>query len=431
MNLAEKFDYLMDVIDRWTEATDDRKAGPFKNLREGMWMREVAVTPSCSVNIPSLKTYFAIEVLNIYPSHSRSKISYLNIRRYLVGDAAKKYSFDFTELEKCFSPEANREALKSSQLSTSLKTAMETGNHGDVSPSPYLLGRIQQVFRTKLGKYWNMCDSNARQSFCGMGKQQKWRQRACPPPRKVEKDDWVEDPKDDREDELGEDEKKLMLQRQNGYMECLVALALHEIFTRECDYRYVQLQKRCERNHSLAEEIKEKLESFLELCSRSSEREEAQLLEQGTDIAQKLKEYRERIASYMILLPLYLEHVVGVEAEMLIATILESRNLGDVKADIGLQRRLKKYLEAMNGREMESFTRYDKNKSKLYRQLEADMEAVFFRYMEQASIPAGQNVSDAVDTYLSIVGENKYGSEQMNMLWNAQCVLVRLWRRRG
>lgn len=428
MDLAEKFDYLMDVIDRWTEATNDRKAGSFKNLREGMWMREVAVTPSCSVNIPSLKTYFAIEVLNIYPSHSQSKISYLNIRRCLAGDAVKKYSFDFTELEKCFSPEANREALKSSQLSTSLNTTMETGDLGDVSPSPYLLGKIQQVFRRKLGKYWNMCDPNTRSSFCGMGKRQKWRQRVCTPPRKVKNDDWGENPKDDRDDEL--DEEKLMRQRQNGYMECLVALALHEIFTRECDYRYVQLQKRCERNHSLAEEIKEKLDSFPELCSKSSESQEARLLEQGTDIVQKLTEYMEGIADYMVLLPLYLEHVVGVEAEMLIVTILESRNLGDVKADIRLQRRLKKYLKAINGREMESFTRYDKNKSKIYRQLEAYIEDVFFRYMEQASIPAGQNVSDAVNTYLKIVGEKKYGSEQMNMLWNAQCVLVRLWRRR-
>lgn len=51
----------------------------FKNLREGLLVRELVVTPGCSISMTTMKNFLATEVLEIYKWKSGSKISWWDI----------------------------------------------------------------------------------------------------------------------------------------------------------------------------------------------------------------------------------------------------------------------------------------------------------------------------------------------------------------
>ena len=410
MDAAERFGHLMKVIEYWTEdgSETDRYAGPFRHLSRDLWIREICVTPGCSVSVAQLKTFFASAVLEIYPWNNKSKVSYRDIQKSLSGErAAKKYSFFFGELEKCFSVAENAEAAGKTWLcrgSLSLMGDME----GKEAIPLYLLEKLQAMARIKIGEYWRLCDPDSEQSGIRAGGMVKWKQKT------VRKQD--------------EDDDEVSVQKQNKYMECLMTVALHEIFVRECERQLRSLQEEIDAGRGCVGSVKEKVDTLADMLLRADE-ESARVWEEDTKgSVQELMKYTKRVSQGILLLSEYMEHVIGVETELLLIMILETNNLEIMKRDVGLGRQMAKYLECIRDRSTESFLRYNKNRGKYYRQLEAEIQKIVFRYMEHIGEAAKQSFSEAMHTYLTIAEDGRFDEEKRRKLWAAQCVLVMpLW----
>lgn len=409
MEPAERFAYLMGIIDRWTDDAPDKNAGAFRYLKEGLWVREIVVTPGCSISVAQMKTYLATAVLEIYPFNTSAKVSYRDIQRFLSGEAVKKYSFDFKGLERCFSLEENRRAARESRLCKELAEKVEDWEN----VSLYLLERLQRLFRIRLGQYWQMCDPDAGRFPERAGERLKWKQRTGRG-------------EEGGEDAAGEWEEDgaLLAKKQNKYVECLMALALHEIFVREYGQRYELLFQEAEERRKVIGETREATVSYAQRYAHGNEEEREELLREYGIQAQEVQEYVKWFAAYMALQMLCMEHIIGVEAEIQMIMILETKNLESIKLNASLGWRLSKYLEVMEDRWTESFTRYNKNKVRIYRQLETDMENIFLRYMKQNDMSMRKVFSKAVKAYLRIVEKGRLGEEQLQELWESQCILA-------
>lgn len=401
MNNAERFMFLMRVIDNWIEKEPDRYAGPLRCLREEIWIRRISVTPGCSINVAQLKTFLATKVLEIYPWNTNSKISYRDIQRSLSGETTKKYSFYYGELERCFSPEENRKAAEKNILSCADTPLTEDVDEGKIIPI-FLLEKIQKMVRINLGEYWSMCDLDYKKSQVKYGERIKWKQK----------------------EDAQSDEEETLIKKQNKYMECLMTVALHEIFVRECEWAYQELFWGAEYRGKRLRQIKEEMAVFVEHYAATDENEKKILLEKGECWKREIDEYTKWFVRYAAFLPLCLEHTVGIEAEIQLVMILETKNLEMMKKDASLGFQLMKYLDCLKDKNTESFVRYNKNRSKYYRQLEADMNDIFIHYMERVPIAKQRNISRAVETYLRIVGRGRQSEEELQELWEAQCIMV-------
>lgn len=415
MTAAEKFERLMDVIQYWTEDSPgaDRYIGPFRHLSRDLWIREICVTPGCGVSVALLKTFLASVVLEIYPWNNRSKISYRDIQSFLAGENdCKKYSFFFGELEKCFSAEVNADALGRSQLCRNSRPLMENMEEEGTVPL-YLLEKLQTMAQIKLGEYWHMCNPDLEQAKLKKNEQIKWKQRSG-------------EKQDDEEDDESSAPK------QNKYMECLMTVALHEIFVRECERQLIALQDEISKRQNCVGSAKEKIDVLAKLLLNAEEESARAWLEDTEGIVGELKEYTSWVSKRILLMGEYMEHVIGVETEILLIMILETKNLEVMKRDASLGSQMTKYLECMRDRSTESFLRYNKNRGKYYRQLETDIREIFIHYLEHVNAAARQNFSEAMHTYLTILESGKIDEEKRKRLWEAQSVLAMpMWHAAG
>lgn len=157
----DKFKFLMDTLNRWKISTVDREknAGAFSFLEKGIYVRDIVVSPNYRTAMPGLKTFLATDVLEIYYTNSKSKITYKDIEAYLSGEKVKKYGFYFGEMEQCFEEEANLVAfLKNSHI---MKESI--GFCGDVESCdkwlPYILmDKIRETAWKKLKQYNALCE---------------------------------------------------------------------------------------------------------------------------------------------------------------------------------------------------------------------------------------------------------------------------------
>lgn len=414
MTVAEKFDHLMNIIQYWTEDVSgtDRYVGPFRHLSKDLWIREVCVTPGCGVSVAQLKTFLASVVLEIYPWNNRSKISYRDIQKFLEGgDNCKKYSFFFGELEKCFSAEENADALERSQLCR--KSCPLMGNIEEERTVPlYLLEKLQTMVRIKMGEYWHMCNPDPEQTGLKKSEQIKWKQKIVA--------------------QQEEDVDEASAPKQNKYMECLMTVALHEIFVRECERQLLALQEEINQSRSCVESTKDKIDVLVKSLLNAEEENAKAWLEDTADSVRKVEEYTRRVSKNIFLLGEYTEHVIGVETEIMLIMILETKNLEVIKRDASLGRQMTKYLECMRDRSTESFLRYNKNRGTYYKQLETDIRKIFISYMEHINTATRQSFSEAMHTYLMILENGKTDEEKRKNLWEAQCVLAMpLWHASG
>ncbi len=401
MDRAEQFDYLMEVIDRWTREKAEKDAGPLRYLEEGSWVREVCVTPGCSISVSQLKTYLSTAVLEIYPWNTGSKVSYRDIRKFLAQDpTAKKYAFYFQTLDKCFSVRENYLAAKRSMLIRGY-----TQTDGTVGEFPLaLLEHIQALVRRKLGEYWEICSPDFGVSF---PERVKWKQRASREPQ---------------EDEPQAD-------RQNKYMECIMAIALHEIWLRECGrmlgIAYESVSAWRDSIHQAGDEIS----LFAERLSRADQEQAWEWMRQMEDSVRKVGEYAEQLTRYAFFLAAYTEYSMGLMAELLLVMVMETKNLDVMKPWTG-RRQIEWLLKCMDGRDLESFTRYNKNRGKYYKQLQKEVETILYGFMENIGHIGRQSYSEAMRTYLAIVAQGGLDEEKLAQLWEAQMVLaLPLWIR--
>lgn len=157
----DKFDFLMSVLDGWKVNTSDREknAGAFSFLEEGIYIRDIVVSPNYRQTMPGLKTFFATEVLGIYYSKSKSKVTYKEIREYLADNKAKKYNFSFEELDRCFDREANRDAFLTDSYIMKEKSDLRDEVGGCDEWMPYiLLDKICETAWRKLRQYYALCE---------------------------------------------------------------------------------------------------------------------------------------------------------------------------------------------------------------------------------------------------------------------------------
>lgn len=87
-------------------------------------------------------------------------------------------------------------------------------------------------------------------------------------------------------------------------------------------------------------------------------------------------------------------------------------------------------MKCTDGRDLESFTRYNKNRGKYYRQLQQEVETVLYGFMESIGHVGRQGYSEAMRAYLSIVAQGRLDEGKLARLWKAQMVLaLPLWTR--
>lgn len=400
MTAVERFERLMDTIEYWTEDEPNRDAGPFRYLNEKIWIGQVCVTPGCSVSVAQLKTFLATEVLEIYPWNNGSKLSYRDVQKYLSGDeSAKKYSFYFDILEKCFSMEEDSATAKKTQLSHASCRLMLNMEEGEVV-SLYLLERLQTMARKKLGEYWCMCEQGVEFSEVKSGERIKWKQK-----------------------QGGEEDKSSAL-KQNKYMECIMTIALHEIFTRECERQFDVLQEELDAKQGLIGVAKEEISTYVESMINGDEESSRAWLERLEGTVQEARKYIKELSEHIYLLTVYMEHIIGVEVEILLVMILEMNNLENMKQDENLRKQMTEYLRCIRNRNTETWWRYNKNKRKYYEQLKADMEHIFFRLMEKTPEKGRLKFSEALHTYMTIAEKGSFDEEDRHRLWEMQCILV-------
>lgn len=380
MNRLEQFDNLMNVFDQWTEETPERYGGSFKNLKRGVSVRELIVTPDHSISVPKLKTYFATEVLKIYRRDTRSKVSWKDIRRSLAGETKKKYSFDFSELDKCFSPEENKKAAKRTRLLREYAGLTENAESWKRVPV-CLLERIQEMFRRKLGDYWRLCGQ--------------------------ENDD-----PDTRKKEYGE---------------CIILLSLHEIFVREYAKKCSRLMEEARQRRVI---LNEAYDGLIEAGNRFREADESRkknLREQIEVRTQDSLKNAKWMEEFWIFQMSCLEHIIALEAEIQLIMLLEGKKLNEMERnkEKSLWRRTEEHLDFMKDRFLDDYVCFNRNKVKFYRRLEADVREIFLGFMSRVPLPEKRAVSGAIKEYLEITEQGKMDGEQREKLWEAECIIVR------
>ena len=115
------FDWVMAVIDVWKEKNPKNNTGPLKNFQE-IITKQIVVTHNYSISVLQLKSFLALNIMELYPVENASNFSYADIRRRLHG-GNKKYNIDFEKLSTYLDIEENRKAFLLVILSISFTTS--------------------------------------------------------------------------------------------------------------------------------------------------------------------------------------------------------------------------------------------------------------------------------------------------------------------
>lgn len=385
MERNEKFRLLMDIIDAYSEESGERdtNSGTFSFLREGMYMRHIPITPRKSVRPEQLKSFLALNVLQIYRPNTASNITYLTIQRYLDGQNDSSYSYNFDLLDECFDMVSNREcAARNSYLINDMQDGPENTAKCDAW-IPYIL--IQQIEKTasqKLLDYWELCDKN-------------W-----------EKKKYFKN---------SDEEKTMDDLKQESYREILMAVALQEVFVKACffDTAMKVIAEGREQAKSLGSSSKE-VDIYLQRVKNGEEVGE-ELLDRAKQVQNNILNisgYVDIIIAYVFLT---IEFLMGVYAHVELVMMLETMNVGSESGE-----RMKKYYETFQSRNMDYPFWKNKNKSKYYRQMEEEVEKILISYIIKNG--CGDYHKAVVNYFKLIAQKDKRDSRK---LWETKCIIAR------
>lgn len=110
-------------------------------------------------------------------------------------------------------------------------------------------------------------------------------------------------------------------------------------------------------------------------------------------------------------------------AEGLLVMVMETKNLEIMKPWTG-RRQIEWLSRCTDARNQESFTRYNKNRGKYYRQLQQEVEKVLYGFMERIGHIGRQGYAEAMQSYLALVAQGKLDEERRAQLWEVQMVLA-------
>lgn len=158
MALLENLNRYLEVLDKWGGQGRKKTVGPYSFLSDDLLVRSIVVCPNLKDGMPSLKTFFATDVLEIHLDKKQSKLSYKEIQAHLVGNLGKKPKLIYDVLKKCGEPEANKEAfLRESRIMQEKKNLHEVVERCDEWLPYILLNQIRKTAWMRLDSYNFVC----------------------------------------------------------------------------------------------------------------------------------------------------------------------------------------------------------------------------------------------------------------------------------
>ncbi len=367
----ERFQFLMGIIDKYVTDTPIQNSGPLKFLKEDIFIRNITIASNHRVNEIQLKTFLLLEVLQMHENIS-SKISCTTIQNQLEGKTDKKYLYNFSLLEECFNVEKNKKALKEWYNSSGLFKEMVAEQHlfDWKQEIPYLLlTKIQNTVEQKIKQYWQCCKS-------------------------------VSAKKEEEKNEL--------------YVECLLAIALHEIFVKEF----------LESETTSIQECNKELDKLSDIVNKMREStngiEKISFTENDADLTLKnIQGLREKITSFEqkpVFMALYMKFIISVIAEEQIILLLEGLSIGKANVKEKLIENCKKYTLEYLSLHIEA--KDNRNKWKYYNQISQYIQMMIFPYMQEDKY---EDIFSFVYGYLEQLEQGATSSQQF---WRIQCMLA-------
>lgn len=174
---VERYDFfqkLMKIIDEAKGEKNKALVGPFGFLKEEYFVHQAIVTcrtmnkGECKedgenrgilkkTSIAQLKTYLALEVLQIYPMKNRSRVTYKDIEEQLAGKTTKKYVFDYMILDECRDVKTNFELFLENMTKEHKKFLVNIRDMQEWHPYVFM-DRLRTVVWDKLGEFFKLCN---------------------------------------------------------------------------------------------------------------------------------------------------------------------------------------------------------------------------------------------------------------------------------
>ena len=367
----ERVQFLMGIIDKYITPTPVQNSGPLKFLKEDIFIRNITIASNHRVNEIQLKTFLLLEVLQMHENIS-SKISCTTIQNQLEGKTDKKYLYNFSLLEECFCVEKNKKALREWYHSSGLFKEMVAEQHlyyGKQEIPYLLLSKIQKTVEQKIKQYWQCCKSI--------------------------------------NSEREEEKNKL-------YVDCLLAIALHEIFFKEfLESEITSIQQCKEELDKLSDIVKKMQDNTNGIAKQSFTERDANLALEDIEIL------REKITSFEqkpVFMALYMKFMISIIAEEQIILLLEGLSIGKSNVKEKLMEACKKYtLEHLS---LYINAKDNRNKWKYYNQISGYIEMMIFPYMQE------QKYEDIFAFVYEFLEQLEQGNTSSKQFWRVQCMLA-------
>ena len=367
----ERFQFLMGIIDKYVMDTPIQNSGPLKFLKEDIFIRNITIASNHRVNEIQLKTFLLLEVLQMHENIS-SKISCTTIQNQLEGKTDKKYLYNFSLLEECFHVEKNKKALKEWYNASGLFKEMVAEQHlfDWKQKIPYLLlTKIQNTVEQKIKQYWQCCKS-------------------------------VSEKKEEEKNKL--------------YVECLLAIALHEIFVKEfLESETTSIQQCKEELDKLSDTVKKMQENVNGIAKQSFTEHDAALILKNIEVLREKITFFEHKPVFMALC---MKFVISIIAEEQIILLLEGLSIGKSNVKEKLMEACKKYTLEYLSLHIEA--KDNRNKWKYYNQISQYIQMMIFPYMQEDKY---QDIFSFVYGYLEQLEQGMTSSQQF---WRIQCMLA-------
>ncbi len=367
----ERVQFLMGVIDKYITDTPVQNSGPLKFLKDDIFIRNITIASNHRVNEIQLKTFLLLEVLQMHENIS-SKISCTTIQNQLEGKTDKKYLYNFSLLEECFHVEKNKKALKEWYNSSGLFKEMVAEQHlfDGKQGIPYLLlSKIQKTVEQKIKQYWQCCKST--------------------------------------NSEKEEEKNKL-------YVDCLLAIALHEIFFQEfLENEITSIQQCKEELDKLSDIVKKMQDNVNGIAKQSFTEHDAKVVLKDIEIVREKITVFEQKPMFMAL---YMKFMISIIAEEQIILLLEGLSIGKSNVKEKLMEACKKYtLEHLS---LHINAKDNRNKWKYYNQISKYIEMMIFPYMQE------QKYEDIFSFVYEFLEQLEQGNTSSKQFWRVQCMLA-------
>lgn len=401
------FDWAMDVIDVWKEKTPEANTGPLKNFKE-IITKQIVVTHTYSISVSQLKSFLALNIMELYPTRNDSNFSYINIQNRLHG-GDKKYSIDFEKLSTYLDVEKNREAfLLERQLVKQLNVqdinTEQLRKDTDLQDVwiPYLLFRdIQKMARKKLGQYYKTYM------------------------------EWKEEHKNSKA-EVKEQERRaneVFKKLEEIHKECVMAIALHEVFLSE------SLEDSIWETTAQGMQELEQLTVIIQQLKESLEHNEGNCQVQIEDIlkcASQLEQKSKVVKIMPIVLEFFYEFMISLAAEQQILMMLEHSFLENMSKKVKIEKDTKEKVEKVFGKELsEMFSSNQapgRNRTTTYVKANKYINAMFQQIKEVKIKENTANIDKLFQCSKEFLEEvaKKEKEQSQKTLWDAQ-LSIALW----